>query len=286
MSETNHGERLFLSEIDSRNQRFSPLRAALALSQAADPHRLSSAVMTVLLQYLPELDGRLKALGKPYQKLEALSDTFFGKLGFGPLPPGEGGLAAVELHRVTERRRGRPLSIGLLYYELARRLALPLRPLALPGGVLFASHWLPAGQVINPVDGSILPLAEARHCVELSLSGRMLALQPDSPQAITARQLLERYLVEMRAAALAEGQVEDALRAADWRVRLMPHSRRALWDRGLLLYRLDRYEAAEQDLVIIRQAHRRRRRIQGGSQRARAEVNHLLASVVRARRAS
>jgi regulator of sirC expression with transglutaminase-like and TPR domain len=291
MSERINRERQFLAEIDARNREFSPLRAALALSQAADPHRLPSAVLTVLLGPLPGLDARLKALGKPYQKLEALGSTFFEELGFSALDPaglddaGDQGLSAVELHRVTERRRGRPLSLGLLYYELGRRLGLPLRPLAHPGGVLFASHWLPAGQVIDPASGRIQPMAETAHKLELGFSGTSLSMQAESPRSLSARQLLERYLVSIRAAAMADGDTEQALRAAHWRVLLVPDSISARWDRGLLLYRLDRYEEAEADLGALRRSRRRSRRAPAGGRGARAEVNHLLASLDRSHRA-
>ncbi len=285
MSDIINCERQFLAEIDARNRNFSPLRAALTLSQAADPKRMPSTVLSVLLRPLPELDRYLNTLGKPYQKLEALGSTFFGDMGFTALNPdddddiGDRGLSAVELHRVTERRRGRPLSLGLLYYELGRRLGLPLRPLARPGGVLFASHWLPSGHVIDPANGKILPIAEATHRVELRLRGTSLSLQADKPSSLSARQLLERYLVSMRAAAMADGDELAALRAANWRVKLAPDSISARWDRGLLLYRLDRYEEAEVDLGALRSRNRRRRAVKGGQRRARAEVNHLLAGM-------
>ncbi len=284
MSDTHSCERQYLAEIDARNRRFSPLRAALSLSQAADPDRLPSAVLSVILQTLPELESRLKTLGKPYQKLELLGSTFFGELGFTADSTGAGGLASVELHRVTESRRGRPLSLGLLYYELARRLGLPMRALALPGGVLFTSHWLPEGHVIHPVDGEILPLTDAHHRVNLHLSGHRLSIQPDGMRPLSPRQLLERYLISMRAAALADGLNDQALRAADWRVKLMPESLAARWDRGILLYRLDRYEEAERDLGSLRKRQRRTRAARGGRKRARAEVNHLLADMSRAHR--
>ena len=51
-----HCEKRFLTEIDAANPRFSPLRAALALGQAADAESLPSAVLLPLLQGLPELD--------------------------------------------------------------------------------------------------------------------------------------------------------------------------------------------------------------------------------------
>ncbi|MBM4118491.1 hypothetical protein FJ251_12295 [bacterium] len=274
-----HCELRFLAEIDAANPRFSPLRAALALGQAADTECLPSAVLLPLLQGLPELDGRLGALGKPYQKFEALSSYFFETLAFRAAPENDAGLAAVDLHAVTARRCGRPLSLALLYYELARRLAFPLRPLALPGGVLLGSHWLPRGQVLDPADGALLPLAAARHRVNLLLTGRRLAFQPERLLPLSARQLLERYLQAMRAAYLAEGRDDDALRAADWRVRLAPQSAAARWDRGLLLYAMNRYAEADLDLggLLSRTGHRAPEA--GDPREDRAEVNRLLASL-------
>lgn len=285
MLESKRCERQYLAEIHPSNRNFSPLRAALTLSQAADPQRLPSAVLTALLRHLPELDARLGGLGKPYQKLEALSDTFFGRLGFAAATSGESSLAVIELHRVTAARRGRPLSLGLLYYELGRRLALPLRPLGLPGGVVFASHWLPRGRVIDAASGEITLLTDARHSVELRASGETVSLRPENLRALSPRELLERYLVAMRGAALAEGDSEGALRAAHWRVKLMPESVRARWDRGLLLYRLNRHEEAERDLRVLRRLQRRRQGGRAGHRRARAEVNHLLATLSRGQRA-
>ncbi len=276
-----HCERRFLAEIDAKNPRFSPLRAALALSQAADAERLPSEVLLPLLQGVPELENQLAALGKPYQKFEALSSYFFGALGFQAAGDAENGFATVDLHAVVERRRGRSLSLALLYYELARRLAFPVRPLALPGGVLLGSHWLPRGQVIDPADGALLPLAAARHRVNLLLTGRQLAFQPERLLPLSSRQLLERYLQAMRGVYLAEGREDDALRAADWRVRLVPQNAAARWDRGLLLYAMDRYGDADRDLGGLLSRNGRREPEEPDSRGARAEVNSLLASLGR-----
>jgi regulator of sirC expression with transglutaminase-like and TPR domain len=276
-----HCERRFLAEIDAKNPRFSPLRAALALSQAANAERLPSEVLLPLLKGLPDLDSRLAALGKPYQKFEALSSYFFDELGFQAAGDDEAGLATVELHAVVERRRGRSLSLALLYYELARRLAFPVRPLALPGGVLLGSHWLLRGHVIDPADGALLPLAAARHRVNLLLTGRHLAFQPERLLPLSSRQLLERYLQAMRGVYLAEGLEDEALRAADWRVRLAPQSAAARWDRGLLLYAMDRYGDADRDLAGLRGRGARPEPEEPDSRGARAEVNSLLASLGR-----
>jgi regulator of sirC expression with transglutaminase-like and TPR domain len=276
-----HCERRFLAEIDAKNPRFSPLRAALALGQAADPERLPSEVLLPLLKGVPELENQLAALGKPYQKFELLSSYFFDTLGFRAAGDAENGIATVDLHAVVERRRGRSLSLALLYYELARRLAFPLRPLALPGGVLLGSHWLPRGQVIDPADGALLPLAAARHRVNLLLTGRQLAFQPERLQPLSSRQLLERYLQAMRGVYLAEGREDDALRAADWRVRLVPQNAAARWDRGLLLYSMNRYGDADRDLGGLLSRNGRREPEEPDSRGARAEVNSLLASLGR-----
>jgi regulator of sirC expression with transglutaminase-like and TPR domain len=230
---------------------------------------------------VPELDSQLTSLGKPYQKFEALSSYFFGTLGFQAAGDAENGLAAVDVHAVVARRRGRALSLALLYYDLARRLAFPLRPLALPGGVLLGSHWLPRGQVIDPADGALLPLAAARHRVELLLTGRHLAFQPERLEPLSSRQLLERYLQAMRAVYLAEGREDDALRAADWRVRLAPQSAAARWDRGLLLYTLDRYGEADRDLGGLLSRGAQLEPAEAGPRETRAEVNRLLASLGR-----
>ena len=287
MADQKRCERRFLAEIEPGPRHFSPLRAALALSQAAEPGRLPSQVLLPLLQGLPALDERLAGMGKPYQKFEALSSYFFGELGFLAAGPAENGLAVTELHAVVTRRRGRALSLALLYYDLARRLAFPLRALAQPGGVLLGSHWLPRGHVLDPADGAVLPLDAARHRVELLISGRRLAFQPQRLNPLSSRQLLERYLVAMRIVYQAEGLAEEALRAADWRVRLMPRSRAARWDRGLLLYSQDRYEDADRDLGgLLGRTGRPRddtpERPASTVKEARenrAAVNHLLASL-------
>jgi len=158
------------------------------------------------------------------------------------------------LNEVLDRRTGIPISLAIVYIEVARRAGLRVE------GVNFPGHFLlrvpaalgPAADpdaflVVDPFhDGTILDRDDCeqlyqQHAGDAELDDRQL--EPATRPQIVARTLmnLKRLYVRMRSFPQAR-LVSELLLAVD------PSSLTELRDRGLLAYHLEDFHAALRDL--------------------------------------
>ena len=152
------------------------------------------------------------------------------------------------LNMVLDRRTGIPITLSVIYMDVARRAGLELE------GVNFPGHFLVRYQgesgsnlIIDPFHaGAVLSERDCRQLLdrshaELDFSPELLA--PASPRRIATRMLtnLKRLYLGMRSYA-------QAYAATDLLVALNPGSGDDLRDRGLLAYQMDDFGPALRDL--------------------------------------
>jgi regulator of sirC expression with transglutaminase-like and TPR domain len=153
---------------------------------------------------------------------------------------------------VLERRLGIPITLALVYCEVAKRVGVPARGVGFPGHFLVRierrgePHLQPV--MVDPFFGgrmldekSLLSLL--RRVVGPSETLRAEHLEPASPRLILAR-----MLTNLKAVYLARGENSRALLALDRLVSLTPDAPFALRERGMLAARLGSIEVARADL--------------------------------------
>ena len=248
MKQIHEIQRDFLEEIHPGNRGFRPLRAALILAQAEEPRLDPEAADRILRVWEKRVAARVDAEAELYHKVKAFNKFFYDELGFQGPPSGSADSAFLHPHRVIAGRRGWAVSLALIYQDLASRRGIPLRATAFPGQLFFSSPWLGEGLYIDPLDGAILGVEETRERVGSHFRSGDLRFRPELVSPLSGRQLFERYMVALKGVYLAGHLYLEALRVADWRLRLSPKSRSARWERGLILYELNRFEEARRDL--------------------------------------
>jgi len=152
------------------------------------------------------------------------------------------------LNDVLERRTGIPISLGVVYIEVARRIGLPVRGVNFPGHFLLTCQTAAGPTVLDPFAGGAVVSPDAcrrlwvRH-VGADVEFDSAVLAPASTSQVIVRMLhnLKRLFVEMRAFPQAR-TVMDLLVAVD------PSVQSHLRDRGLVSYHLKDFSAALKDL--------------------------------------
>lgn len=152
------------------------------------------------------------------------------------------------IDQVLLRRVGIPISLSLVYIEVARRAGMQA------AGVGFPGHFLV--RLDAPGDHLMLdPFAAGRTLDTYELEQRMsqagwprgvldLGLLDPSP----VRLILARMLTNLRSVYLKRAQLPRLLLILDRMVSLLPNSKEALRDRGVLNAELGAPEAARSDL--------------------------------------
>lgn len=188
---------------------FMLLEAAAAVAQDDDPSVDAMSVVARVDELGARLSRRLASDAAAQQRLRLLNHYFFKELGFGGNLNDYYAAANSHLHRVLESRRGIPITLALIYIELARGVGLKVQGVSFPGHFLVKCS-LPQGEVIiDPMNGRslsreelderLLPYRQQRGLVgdfEVPLG---LFLQAASPRETLARLL--RNLKEIHRAA-------------------------------------------------------------------------------------
>ena len=152
------------------------------------------------------------------------------------------------LTQVIERRLGLPITLSVLYGEVARRVGLPVEGIGLPGHFIVRHRDRGGVRYIDPFhQGRLLTVEDCRNLVA-DLSNGALELQPAMLEPVDARQILTRMLINLKNAYVQEGQFDRAIPVVERLLDLAPDEPAHLRDLGLLHYQLDHYGPALQAL--------------------------------------
>lgn len=139
---------------------FPLLEAAVSLAQDEYPELDVLQVLGEVDQLLARLKRRLPADAAPLQKLRAVNQFFYSDLRFAGNVNHYHDPDNSYLSVVLRTRRGIPISLAVLWLELAQGLGLAARGVGFPGHFMLKVN-LPQGQVvIDPLDGQSMSREE------------------------------------------------------------------------------------------------------------------------------
>ena len=233
---------------------FPLLEAVASLAQDEYPDVDVQQVLGDVDQLLARLRRRLPADAPALQRLRALSQFFYRDMGFGGNVNNYYDPDNSHLNVVLRTRKGIPISLAVLWMELAQGLRLECCGVAFPGNFM-VKVTLPEGQVvIDPFTGQSLSREELLERLEPFQQERGLVgefevplglyLQPCPPRDIVARML--HNLKEIHRTA------EDwprLLAVQERLVRLLPEVWVERRDRALVHAALGHIDQAVQDLA-------------------------------------
>ncbi len=215
------------------------LEAAVAIAQHDFPRLDVQATLAEIDTLAARLRRRLAADAAPMQRLRLLNRFFFQELGFSGNVNDYYDPRNSYVHCVLETRRGIPITLALLYVELANQVGLDACGISFPGHFLAKVH-MPQGEiVIDPFTGQsmsrdaldALLVPYRRRGAKSGLGEAPLGsfLQPARPREVIARML--RNLKEVFRSS------QDAARllaVAERLVILLPDAWEERRDRGLV----------------------------------------------------
>lgn len=232
---------------------FPLTEAAVSIAHDEHPRLDVQAVLSEIDAMAQRLRERIPADAVPVQKLRFLNRYFFQELGFAGNVNDYYASANSYLHELLRTRRGIPISLAVLYIELAQQIGLTARGVAFPGHFLIKVR-MPQGEVIlDPFSGQSLSRDELEERLvpykrRQGLLGEFdmplgLFLQSASPREVVARML--RNLKEIHRAAEDWGRL---LAVQQRLVILLPRDWDERRDRGLTHAELGAWDAAADDL--------------------------------------
>jgi regulator of sirC expression with transglutaminase-like and TPR domain len=244
----------FLSAVDATDD--GPARPALVAARIAYPKLDPSAWLAELDVYGDAARQHLElgVGGNPptRTRLRVVSEFFFGQLGF------VGNRERYEdprnsfLNDVIARRTGIPITLAIVFMEIAARAGLTI------DGVNFPGHFLmrcpepdrpePTALIVDPFNGGAV-LSDA-DCLRLlkTHAGAEAMLEPGMLQPAGKQAILLRVLLNLKRAFVRMRSFDYARDVSELLVALDPSALTELRDRGLLASHLRDYSSALRDL--------------------------------------
>jgi regulator of sirC expression with transglutaminase-like and TPR domain len=194
------------------------------------------------------LAARLRDEPRPERAVMALNHYLFQELGFRGNSERYYDVRNSYLNEVLDRRTGIPITLSLVYIEVARRAALVVEGVGLPGHFVVRVGGDGRAMLVDPFHGGML-LTE-KDCQDRldRIFGGKVKLDPEMLGPCGRRDMIERVLRNLKAIHLRDEDSARALRVVDLLVALAPGSAEDLRDRGVLYASLDCYARAAADL--------------------------------------
>ena len=153
------------------------------------------------------------------------------------------------LNDVLDRGLGIPITLSIIYMEVAKRVGFPLAGVGMPGHFLL-KHYGNDGQerLIDCFNrGDIVSRQDCQSRLNEIYSGEM-QLRPEFLHPVSRRQILTRMLNNLKTVYLSTRNFRKALTIADLILVIYPRSAEDLKQRALLRYSMGLQGLAAQDL--------------------------------------
>jgi regulator of sirC expression with transglutaminase-like and TPR domain len=219
-------------------------RAALLVAAESDPNVDVDGQLHTLESWAAELRSRLDPNWNNLQKLARLRAFLFDDLGFRGNHNDYYNPSNSLLHHVMEGRRGIPLTMSIIFLELGWRIGIPLEGVGFPGHFLVRLVGEPRDLLLDPYRRGMSVHEEDCRRILLEVSGGKLSFHGDLLVSVTKRDMIARLLLNLKGAYLRKNQDEHALAAVDRLLLIHPEDADEIRDRGLLLFRLQRFGLA------------------------------------------
>lgn len=241
----------YFSSLMADDESLPLTEAALSLAQDAYPDLDMQAVLAEMDELVVRARRRMPDDADPKQKVDALNRYFFRELGFSSNLNDYYDPDNSHLNVVLRRRRGIPISLAVIYLEMAEQLGLPVRGVSFPGHFLLRVTTPGGDLMLDPTTGQTLSEAQMVEMLEpyvasagesVSRALRML-LQP-----ATRREIIARMLRNLKSTYLQTERWQRLLAVQQRLVILLPENIEEVRDRGFAYARLDYLRPALEDL--------------------------------------
>ena len=243
----------YFAALVAEDDGFALLEAAVAVAQDEYPGLDPQSVLADIDRFGARLRERLPADASPLHRLRTLNRFFFGELGFAGNVNDYYDRRNSYVCDVIASRRGIPITLALLYCELASQAGLTARGVSFPGHFLVKLR-MPQGEVvIDPFSGRSLSREDLDERLAPYRQRHGLVGDFETPlglflQAAPARDVLARLLRDLKEIHRSAEDWARLLAVQQRLVLLLPQCAEERRDRGLVWAELGRPGDAVADL--------------------------------------
>lgn len=254
----------YFASLVSSDHDFPLLEAAASIAQDEEPGLDVEQVLADVERLVRRVRSRVPPEADDLTRLAVLSQVFYKEMGFGQNANDYYAPENSYLQEVLRTRRGIPISLAVIWLELAQALGLRAQGVSFPGHFLLKVALEAGLVVIDPVNGESLGLdtlaerlAPFRDVADRPLGAELDEGEPPLGlylQACAPRDCLARMLRNLKEIFRAQEDWPRMLAVAERLVVLLPGDMRERRDRGLVHAELGHAGPALSDLQAYLEA--------------------------------
>ncbi len=237
----------FSQEISQPDKQIDLAKAALYIAQEEYPDIDPNEYLNTLDMMAAEVQKRLPTQRYPLRIIQGINQYLYQDLGFTGNLDDYYDPRNSYFNEVIDRRTGIPITLSLVYLEVARRIDFPMVGVGMPGHFLIRPEFEEVGIFVDAFDeGKILFPEDCQERLS-KIYSQPMTLQPEFLESVTPRQFLVRMLTNLKLIYLRQEELELAMAAVERILLLVPEAPSELRDRGLIYYQMGRWVAAGDD---------------------------------------
>ena len=226
----------------SKNPNYNLIEKCLKLAQILEYRDLD------ISKYIEKINGisnslRVKISGvkNPTYLISMLNEYLFDELGFHGAEEDYYDPGNSFLNMVLDKKTGIPITLSIIYTEVAKNVGLDLKIVGFPGHVIVKYK---NEIILDPFyRGILLTIEDLEEILEKNF-GNDIEFVPEYLNEATTEQLLIRLLRNLKNAYTQSYAYNNAMKCTDMILGMQPESPEEIRDKGILEERLLRYDKA------------------------------------------
>lgn len=243
----------YFESLVQSDESFPLLEAAVCLAQDEYPELDLQATMAEVDSMQARLLNRCPSNASVLERIHILNRFFFHDLGFGVNANDYYDPDNSFVHNVLRTRRGIPISIGVLWLELARGLGLNAYGVSFPGHFMLKVVMAQGQVMLDPLTGRSFSSIELTEQLQ-TLMPRLHGMSDDSVplgafiHSAKAREIIARMLRNLKEIYRVQQDHERLLGVQNRLITLLPKDWTEVRDRAWIYADLNRLQDAIEDL--------------------------------------
>ena len=239
--------REFRQAADRPEEQIDLGRAALTIALPEYPGLDCSAYLGRIGDLALEVAERAGPQANPFRSIASLNLVLFVRHGFRGNRGDYYDPKNSFLNQVIERKTGIPITLSVLYMEVAERVGLNLEGVGFPGHFMVKAQADGNDIIIDPFNSGDIKTAEDLAAMLQQMYGGQVNLRSEFLAPVSKKQILTRMLTNLKAIYAKANDMVKTLGTLDRLLILDPASAQDTRDRGVIYTRLECFGQAKDD---------------------------------------
>ena len=226
----------------SKNSNYNLIEKCLKLAQILEYHDLDiSKYITKINVIGNSLKMKISEVKNPTYLISMLNEYIFDELGFHGAEEDYYDPGNSFLNIVFDKKTGIPITLSIIYAEVAKNIGLDLKIVGFPGHVIVKYK---NEIILDPFyRGKLLTIEDLEEILDRNF-GDGIEFVPEYLNEATTEQLLTRLLRNLKNSYTQSYAYDNAMKCTDMILGMQPESPEEIRDKGILEERLLRYDKA------------------------------------------